>query len=106
MTNHTDSFCSKCGKSGHLAGACTNNSQHVRKPVARHPAERVFEKKEKFTVASAKSPDPEMQELAAQVAELTEENRQLKLRGCPKCDARRKYNTQLKRQLRSKAGAG
>ena len=102
MTNHTDSFCSKCGKSGHLAGACTNNSQHVRKPVARHPAERVFEKKK----SPAAEPNPDVIELAAQVAELTEENRQLKLRGCPKCDARRKYNTQLKRQLRSKAGAG
>ena len=96
MTNQHDSFCSKCGKSGHLAGSCASKSQHVR-PRKPHPAERVFEKN-KFSVKSAQSPD---QTITIPLAEY----KLLKSGSCPKCTARREYNTALKRELRAKAGS-
>ncbi len=82
-------FCSNCNSENHLVGKCPKPLRVSKSP---------FEKKNL-------EQSREVQELAAEVAELTEENRQLKLQKCPECERRKKQTRERVKKSRARKSA-
>ena len=96
----SDPYCSNCGKSGHLAGACTRITASFSKKIIEKISDQGMEHllKSGIPVGMVQITQAEYDALKSDLAVL---HGKLMTGICPRCEQRRQYNTEFQRNKRA-----